>query len=119
MHRYPEGESYEDLIARVSPIVDEILSQKGYLIVVCHQAVGRIIYAKLVGIPDKDIPTLHMPLHTLFEFTPAADGKLEEKRTTVAIPSLRRQVTFEDKCIEAATIGMSSRMPEVVAEMTA
>lgn len=114
----PSGESYEDLIARVDPVVEKIKKQQGYLIIVAHQAVGRVIYARLVGRPVHEIPNLEMPLHTLFEFTPQPDGSFQEHRTAVNVPQFRRQLTFEDKCTEAAKLGMAARVPEVVAQAT-
>ena len=39
-YRYPRGESYEDLIARLEPVIMEIERQDSVL-VVCHQAVIR------------------------------------------------------------------------------
>lgn len=40
MYRYPRGESYEDVIARLEPVIMEMERQDSIL-VVCHQAVIR------------------------------------------------------------------------------
>ena len=43
-YRYPSGESYEDLVARLEPVIMELERQSNVL-VVSHQAVLRCILA--------------------------------------------------------------------------
>lgn len=43
-YRYPRGESYEDLVARLEPVIMELERQKNVL-VVGHQAVLRCLLA--------------------------------------------------------------------------
>lgn len=43
-YRYPNGESYQDLVARLEPVIMELERQESVL-VVCHQAVMRCILA--------------------------------------------------------------------------
>lgn len=55
-YRYPRGESYEDLVARLEPVIME-LERQGNVLVVSHQAVLRCLLAyfldKSSGIPSK------------------------------------------------------------------
>jgi len=43
-YRYPRGESYEDLVARLEPVIME-LERQGNVLVVSHQAVFRCLLA--------------------------------------------------------------------------
>lgn len=43
-YRYPRGESYEDLVARLEPVIME-LERQGNVLVVSHQAVIRCLLA--------------------------------------------------------------------------
>ncbi len=43
-YRYPRGESYEDLVARLEPVIMELERQKNVL-VIGHQAVLRCLLA--------------------------------------------------------------------------
>ena len=43
-YRYPGGESYQDLVSRLEPVIMELERQESVL-VVCHQAVMRCILA--------------------------------------------------------------------------
>ena len=70
-YRYPNGESYKDLQDRVLGIMKHI-HQDFYnnttSLIVCHNAVLRVIYGALMNIPNDEIPYLNIPLHTLFKF---------------------------------------------------
>jgi 6-phosphofructo-2-kinase / fructose-2,6-biphosphatase 2 len=41
-YRYPRGESYEDLVVRLEPVMME-LERQGNVLVVSHQAVLRLV----------------------------------------------------------------------------
>jgi len=43
-YRYPGGESYQDLVARLEPVIME-LERAENVLVICHQAVARCILA--------------------------------------------------------------------------
>lgn len=91
-YRYPRGESYEDLVARLEPVIME-LERQGNVLVVSHQAVLRCLLAYFL---DKsagnlrttmgkkyndqclfvldELPYLCVPLHTVIKLTPVAYG---------------------------------------------
>lgn len=73
-YRYPRGESYQDVIQRLVPVVIELERRRGPLLIVAHQAVVRLLYAYIMGIPPEQAPHLEMPLHTLIQLTPHAYG---------------------------------------------
>ena len=62
---YPQGESYKMLQNRVLKILNYLEGDKINL-VVCHNAVLRVIYSYFNKISDDRMPHLEIPLHTLF-----------------------------------------------------
>lgn len=78
-YRYPRGESYEDVIQRLDPLIIQLERQRTPVLVIAHQAVLRALYAYLMDRPAPSCPTLPIPLHTVIELTPAAYG-CEERR---------------------------------------
>jgi len=84
-YRYPRGESYLDLIQRLEPVVTEVERERECVCIVGHQAVLRVLYGYLMNVPQEDIPTLSIPLHTLIELTPKPDGTMYEERFFIDI----------------------------------
>lgn len=92
-YRYPRGESYEDLVGRLEPVIME-LERQGNVLVVSHQAVLRCLlayfldksagsYFRFLGIGEMyfnflffsdELPYLRVPLHTVIKLTPVAYG---------------------------------------------
>lgn len=83
--RFPQGESYLDVVHRLEPLVLELERQTTPTLIVGHQAVLRMLYAYLVGHALERCPHLSLPLHTLIELNPNAYG-CDEKRTELARP---------------------------------
>ncbi|WP_438017588.1 6-phosphofructo-2-kinase/fructose-2,6-bisphosphatase [Sorangium sp. So ce315] len=84
-YRYPRGESYEDVIQRLDPLIIQLERQRSPVLVIGHQAVLRALYAYLVDRPAPSCPTLPIPLHTVIELTPTAYA-CEERRFQLAPP---------------------------------
>lgn len=78
-YRYPRGESYEDVIARLDPAILEIERTRAPVLVIAHQAVLRALYGYLVEHPRDEVPRLPIPLHTVIHVTPRAYG-VDERR---------------------------------------
>jgi broad specificity phosphatase PhoE/predicted kinase len=78
-YRYPRGESYEDVIRRLEPVIIEMERQRDPVLIVAHQAVLRALYGYIQGLPLTDVPRLPIPLHTVIELIPKAYGA-EERR---------------------------------------
>uniref|UniRef100_A0AAZ3PSK2 6-phosphofructo-2-kinase domain-containing protein n=1 Tax=Oncorhynchus tshawytscha TaxID=74940 RepID=A0AAZ3PSK2_ONCTS len=72
-YRYPKGESYEDLVQRLEPVIMELERQENVL-VVCHQAVMRCLLAYFLDKSAAELPYLKCPLHTVLKLTPVAYG---------------------------------------------
>ncbi|XP_066436750.1 6-phosphofructo-2-kinase/fructose-2,6-bisphosphatase 1 isoform X2 [Eleutherodactylus coqui] len=71
-YRYPKGESYEDLVQRLEPVIMELERQENVL-VICHQAVMRCLLAYFLD-KSAELPYLKCPLHTVLKLTPVAYG---------------------------------------------
>ncbi|KAM3911961.1 6-phosphofructo-2-kinase/fructose-2,6-bisphosphatase 1 isoform 2-T2 [Leptodactylus fuscus] len=72
-YRYPKGESYEDLVQRLEPVIMELERQENVL-VICHQAVMRCLLAYFLDKTAEQLPYLKCPLHTVLKLTPVAYG---------------------------------------------
>ncbi|CAF96180.1 unnamed protein product, partial [Tetraodon nigroviridis] len=72
-YRYPKGESYEDLVHRLEPVIMELERQENVL-VICHQAVMRCLLAYFLDKSSEELPYLKCPLHTVLKLTPVAYG---------------------------------------------
>ncbi|KAM9828550.1 6-phosphofructo-2-kinase/fructose-2,6-bisphosphatase-like isoform X5 [Syngnathus typhle] len=72
-YRYPKGESYEDLVHRLEPVIMELERQENVL-VICHQAVMRCLLAYFLDKTADQLPYLKCPLHTVMKLTPIAYG---------------------------------------------
>lgn len=78
-YRYPQGESYEDVINRLDPVILELERQQHEVLVVAHQAVLRALYAYFADRSREECPHLEVPLHTLIKLVPRAYDCAEER----------------------------------------
>ena len=83
-YRYPRGESYIDVIARLEPVIFELERGEEELIIVSHQAVLRCLYAYFLDLPAAEIPFIDIPLHTVICLQPMTYG-CKEKRTKINV----------------------------------
>lgn len=72
-YRYPGGESYQDLVQRIEPVIMELERQESVL-VVCHQAVMRCVLAYFLDKTSDELPYLKVLLHTVIKLSPMAYG---------------------------------------------
>ena len=75
-YRYPSGESYQDLVQRLEPVIIEVERQRDSVCIVAHQAILRVIFGYFNGLHPEAIPTVSIPLHTLIELSPRPDGTM-------------------------------------------
>ncbi len=66
-YRYPNGESYEDLIRRLDPVILALEEETEPVLIVGHQAVIRVLFAYHLHVPRDEIPHQPVPLHRVFE----------------------------------------------------
>ncbi|KAL1524386.1 hypothetical protein AB1Y20_019281 [Prymnesium parvum] len=81
-YRYPRGESYIDLIARLEPIALEMERQREPLLIAIH----RVLYAYLMGLPREQCVDVSIPLNTVIKITPTEEGCMEERFTLIQHP---------------------------------
>ncbi|WKY06834.1 hypothetical protein Q1695_006764 [Nippostrongylus brasiliensis] len=70
-YRYPSGESYEDVVSRLEPVIME-LERQANVLVVSHQAVLRCILAYFYDRSLDELPYIDLGLHQLVKLTPRA-----------------------------------------------
>jgi broad specificity phosphatase PhoE/predicted kinase len=78
-YRYPRGESYEDVIQRLDPVIIELERQRDPVAVISHQAVLRCLYGYFTDQPPEACPHLDVPLHTVIRLVPKAYGAEETR----------------------------------------
>jgi len=78
-YRYPRGESYQDVIQRLEPVIFELERERAPVLVIGHQAVLRALYAYMMDRPPHECPFVSLPLHTILELEPTAYG-CDERR---------------------------------------
>ncbi len=69
-YRYPRGESYQDIILRLDPMIIELERTRKPVLVIAHNAVLRALYAYFQGVSRERCPYLPIPLHTVIELLP-------------------------------------------------
>ena len=78
-YRYPQGESYMDVIQRIEPMIFEIERSKKPIIIIGHQAMLRCLYGYFSNVNLDEIPHIDMPLNQVIKFVPKEYGFIEEK----------------------------------------
>ena len=73
-YRYPRGESYLDVIARLDQLIHELERQRDPVLVVAHQGILRIVYAYMMGVEREKAPFVKIPLNTVIKLVPGAYG---------------------------------------------
>ncbi|KDO28339.1 hypothetical protein SPRG_06578 [Saprolegnia parasitica CBS 223.65] len=71
-YRYPRGESYQDVIHRLEPVITELMRLDRPVLIVAHQAILRVLYAYLTNKSPEECPTIDIPLHVVIQLTPKA-----------------------------------------------
>jgi 6-phosphofructo-2-kinase/fructose-2,6-biphosphatase 2 len=77
-YRYRGGESYQDVVTRLEPVIME-LERRENVLVIAHQAIIRCIYAYYMSLPQDQSPWVNIPLHTVMKLTPTAYKTHEER----------------------------------------
>lgn len=89
-YRYPQGESYLDLIERLHPVIIELERNRQPVLVVAHQAVVRCLYAYFTGESLRRAPYVTIPLHQVVELTPTSYGCAIRRTPLSPAPQGRR-----------------------------
>lgn len=97
-YRYPSGESYMDVIQRLEPVVIEVERDRECICIVAHQAVLRALYGYFMNRSLEEVPHIDIPLHTLIELTPKADGTMAETRFRVDVDKALQEMEWVASC---------------------
>jgi broad specificity phosphatase PhoE len=76
-YRYPRGESYQDIVHRLEPVIIELMRQRTPVLIISHQATLRVLYAYLTDRAPESCPDVLVPLHTVVQVTQKAYGAEE------------------------------------------
>jgi len=79
-YRYPRGESYYDIIARLDLPIQQLETFHEPILIIGHQAVHRLVYAFLTNIDREQATELNIPLHTVIKIEYDGTGALQETR---------------------------------------
>jgi broad specificity phosphatase PhoE len=71
-YRWPRGESYEDVIQRLEPVIFELERSRNPLLIVSHPTPLRFLHAYLMGMGPEEAVVLKIPRNTVFEILPTA-----------------------------------------------
>ncbi|KAH7465721.1 6-phosphofructo-2-kinase/fructose-2,6-bisphosphatase [Phytophthora ramorum] len=72
--RFPGGESYQDLMLRLEPVLIDIEQHTGPVLVVSHISTLQVLYSYFLGAPIESSPDLEIPFHSVLELVPSQDG---------------------------------------------
>ncbi|XP_011745233.1 6-phosphofructo-2-kinase/fructose-2,6-bisphosphatase 2 isoform X2 [Macaca nemestrina] len=112
LYRYPGGESYQDLVQRLEPVIME-LERQGNVLVISHQAVMRCLLAYFLDKGADELPYLRCPLHTIFKLTPVAYGcKVETIKLNVEAVNTHRDKPTTRSSLEMQNPRPHPRPPE-------
>lgn len=78
--RMDMGESYEDVIHRLQPIIIELERQRQSVVVVANLVILRCIFAYFTGIPISNMPYIQVPIHNVVEMKLGVSGTKEVKQ---------------------------------------
>jgi broad specificity phosphatase PhoE/predicted kinase len=78
-YRYPRGESYQDVIQRLEPVIFDLEREKSPVLIIGHQAVLRALYSYVMNLPPSQCPFVSIPLHTILELEPTPYGCNERR----------------------------------------
>jgi len=71
-YRWPRGESYEDVIQRLEPVIFELERSRYPILMVSHPTPLRFLYAYLMGMGPEEAVVLKIAKNSVFEILPTA-----------------------------------------------
>lgn len=77
---FPGGESYRDLIRRITSVVIDVEQQVIPTLVVSHVSILQCLIAYFRNSPIEKCMSIEVPMHTVVKFTPVRGGGWKESR---------------------------------------
>lgn len=78
--RFPGGESYRDLIRRLSSVVVDLEQQVIPTLVVSHVSILQCLMAYFRNTPIENCMSIEVPMHTVIKFEPVRGGGFQESQ---------------------------------------
>lgn len=104
-HRFPRGESYQDVAIRLEPLMMELERNESNLLVIAHESVLRVLYGYVMNLSVEDIPTLKFPANQVVEVVPNG-----YRNTVVRIPLAGVSLDGEAEPFKLPKIGSAASM---------
>jgi len=74
--RFPGGESFQDLISRLEPMLIEIEQQTSPVLIVAHLSTLQVLYGYFGGLTLEQALESEIPHHTVMQLTPSTDAAM-------------------------------------------
>ena len=102
-NRFPGGESYRDLMSRLTSAVIDVEQEVVPTLIVSHVSILQCLMAYFRNTRVEQCMSIEVPLHTVIKFTPVRGGGWSESHHP-----------FYDvpHCIDSGSMGMESRQSE-------
>lgn len=78
--RFPGGESYRDLVKRLTSVVIDVEQQVIPTLVVSHVSILQCLMAYFRNTPVEKCASIEVPMHTVIKFTPVRGGGWSESQ---------------------------------------
>ena len=78
-YRVPGGESYQDLVFRLQPLVVEIERHRSDVLIVGHKSSLQVLYSYFMGAPVAKCDSVEMSRHVVIKLTASRYGWQESR----------------------------------------
>jgi broad specificity phosphatase PhoE len=76
-HRITGGESLADVVVRLEPVVLELERLRKPVLVISHLSAIQVLLSYFRGVPLRNAPKIHVPMHSVVELVPQLYGWTE------------------------------------------
>lgn len=76
--RFPNGESYHDIITKLESVIVDIEQQTAPVLVVAHISTLQMLMAYFKNIPIRDAVSIEIPMHSVIELKPLSGGSWKD-----------------------------------------
>lgn len=73
-YRYPGGESYLDVVHRLSPVVVEVERAKHHILMISHRVISRILLSYFLNLTQEQATSIDIPLEVCYCIVPRSYG---------------------------------------------
>lgn len=78
-YRIPGGESFRDMVERLSPFINEVERQNEPVLIISHLTTLQALYGYMMGKPIHEYIRESIPTNTIIRLTPTQYGYREER----------------------------------------